>query len=121
MLASRVHSDDSVSRGHETTVPLPEVARTIVKEYLAKARPGAAASEPLFQVQYVRAANNFIDVALTSTSFTIAIASWTNCRCAANQARKSCTPLDFRSSMAALTREKSSSQIDTRVDSKMWR
>ena len=38
--------------GHETTVPLPEIARAIVNEYLAKERPGAAASEPLFQVQY---------------------------------------------------------------------
>jgi site-specific recombinase XerD len=38
--------------GHETTVPLPEVARAIVNEYLAKERPSAAASEPLFQVQY---------------------------------------------------------------------
>jgi integrase/recombinase XerD len=38
--------------GHETTVPLPEVARVIVSEYLAKERPGAAASEPLFLVQY---------------------------------------------------------------------
>ena len=38
--------------GHETTVPLPQVARAIVNEYLAKERPGAAASEPLFQVQY---------------------------------------------------------------------
>jgi integrase/recombinase XerD len=38
--------------GHETTVPLPEVARAIVNEYLAKERPAAAASEPLFQVQY---------------------------------------------------------------------
>lgn len=35
--------------GHETTVPLPEVARAIVSEYLAKERPGAAASEPLFR------------------------------------------------------------------------
>jgi integrase/recombinase XerD len=38
--------------GHETTVPLPEVARAVVNEYLAAERPGAAASEPLFQVQY---------------------------------------------------------------------
>jgi integrase/recombinase XerD len=38
--------------GHETTVPLPEIARVIVNEYLAKERPSAAASEPLFQVQY---------------------------------------------------------------------
>ena len=38
--------------GHETTVPLPEIARVIVNEYLAKERPGASASEPLFQVQY---------------------------------------------------------------------
>ena len=38
--------------GHETTVPLPDVARVIVNEYLANERPGAAASEPLFQVQY---------------------------------------------------------------------
>ena len=38
--------------GHETTVPLPKIARAIVSEYLAKKRPGAAASEPLFQVQY---------------------------------------------------------------------
>src|SRR5207245_10647752 len=37
--------------GHETTVPLPEIARAIVNEYLAKERPGAAASEPLFQLQ----------------------------------------------------------------------
>jgi site-specific recombinase XerC len=28
------------------------VARPIVNEYLAKERPGAAASEPMFQVQY---------------------------------------------------------------------
>ena len=33
--------------GHETTVPLPEVARVIVNEYLAKERPGAATSEPV--------------------------------------------------------------------------
>jgi site-specific recombinase XerD len=26
--------------GHETTVPLPEVARAIVTEYLARERPG---------------------------------------------------------------------------------
>jgi site-specific recombinase XerD len=32
--------------GRETTVPLPDVARAIVTEYLAKERPGAAASEP---------------------------------------------------------------------------
>ncbi len=38
--------------GHETTVPLPEVACAIVSEYLTKERPGAAASEPLFLVQY---------------------------------------------------------------------
>jgi site-specific recombinase XerD len=38
--------------GHETTVPLPEVARAIVSEYLATERPGAAASESLFLVQY---------------------------------------------------------------------
>jgi site-specific recombinase XerD len=36
--------------GHETTVPLPEVARVIVNDYLANERPGAAASKPLFQV-----------------------------------------------------------------------
>jgi site-specific recombinase XerD len=38
--------------GHESTVPLPEIARAIVTEYPAKERPGAAASEPLFLVQY---------------------------------------------------------------------
>ena len=38
--------------GHETTVPLPDVARVIVNEYLAKERLGAATSEPLFQVEY---------------------------------------------------------------------
>jgi site-specific recombinase XerD len=34
------------------SLPLPEVARAIVNEYLAKERPNAAAREPLFQVQY---------------------------------------------------------------------
>lgn len=38
--------------GHETIVPLPDVARVIVNEYLANERPGAAASEPLLQLQY---------------------------------------------------------------------
>jgi hypothetical protein len=38
--------------GHETTVPLSDVARAIVTDYLGKERPGAAPSEPLFQVQY---------------------------------------------------------------------
>ena len=38
--------------GHESTVPLPEVARIIVNEYLAKEGAGASTSEPLFQVQY---------------------------------------------------------------------
>ncbi len=38
--------------GHEGTVPLPEVARTILSEYLAQDRSGAAASEPLFLVRY---------------------------------------------------------------------
>lgn len=38
--------------GHEAMVPLPDVARTIVSAYLAKERPGAAASEPLFLVRY---------------------------------------------------------------------
>ena len=38
--------------GNESTVPLPEVARAIVSEYLATERPGAAASEPLFLVRY---------------------------------------------------------------------
>lgn len=33
-------------------MPLPDVARVIVTEYLAKERPAAAASEPLFLVQY---------------------------------------------------------------------
>ena len=32
--------------GHETTVPLPDVARTIVTEYLAKERSMAAAIGP---------------------------------------------------------------------------
>jgi len=38
--------------GNESTVPLPEVARAIMSEYLAKERPGAAATEPLFLVRY---------------------------------------------------------------------
>ena len=38
--------------GNESTVPLPEVARAIVSQYLATERPGAAASEPLFLVRY---------------------------------------------------------------------
>lgn len=38
--------------GNEATVPLPGVARTIVSAYLAKERPGSAASEPLLLVQY---------------------------------------------------------------------
>lgn len=38
--------------GHEATVPLPEVARAIVFEYLATKRPGAQPHEPLFLVRY---------------------------------------------------------------------
>ena len=67
------------------------------------------------------AANSLTVTAFTSTTFTIAIASCTNGGCVAKYPRKSRTPLDLRSSIAALTREKSSSQIDTPVDSKMWR
>lgn len=33
-------------------MPVPEVARAIVNDYLATDRPGAAASEPLFLVRY---------------------------------------------------------------------
>lgn len=38
--------------GHEATVPLPEVARKIVAEYLATERKGAGPEEPLFVVRY---------------------------------------------------------------------
>lgn len=38
--------------GHETAVPLPEVARAILSAYLAMERSSAAASEPLFVVRY---------------------------------------------------------------------
>ncbi len=38
--------------GHEASVPLPEVARAIVSNYLAAERPGASASEPLFVVRF---------------------------------------------------------------------
>lgn len=38
--------------GHEAAVPLPEVARVIVSDHLAKERPGAPASEPLFVLRF---------------------------------------------------------------------
>lgn len=38
--------------GHEATVPLPQVARTIVAEYLSSERSGAKAADPLFLVRY---------------------------------------------------------------------
>lgn len=38
--------------GHEASVPLPEVDRVIVTEYLATDRPGAPATEPLFVVRF---------------------------------------------------------------------
>ena len=38
--------------GHEATVPLPEVARAVLSEYLAKERQGTKASEPLFAVSF---------------------------------------------------------------------
>src|SRR5438105_3053708 len=83
---------------------------------VTKILPSDASSSAL-----VSAANSLTEAVLTSTTFTIAIASCTNCGCAAKYARKSRTPQDLSSSIAALTREKSSSQIDTQVDSKIWR
>ena len=38
--------------GHEASVPLPEVARTIVSEYVATERSGAPPTEPLFVVRF---------------------------------------------------------------------
>lgn len=38
--------------GHEATVPLPEVARKILSEYLENERPGARPPDPLFLVRY---------------------------------------------------------------------
>lgn len=38
--------------GHEAAVPLPDVARAILSEYLEKERPQAAPAEPLFLVRY---------------------------------------------------------------------
>lgn len=38
--------------GHEATVPLPEVARAVLSEYLARERHGAKATEPLFVVSF---------------------------------------------------------------------
>ena len=38
--------------GHEASVPLPEVARSIVSEYLAAERGGASPGEPLFVVRF---------------------------------------------------------------------
>lgn len=38
--------------GHEAAVPLPQVARSIVSEYLARERPEARPNEPLFVVRF---------------------------------------------------------------------
>lgn len=38
--------------GHEAALPLPQVARTILAEYLAKERQGVQANEPLFVVRF---------------------------------------------------------------------
>jgi site-specific recombinase XerD len=38
--------------GHEATVPLPELAKKIVAEYLAAERKGAKPDEPMFVVRY---------------------------------------------------------------------
>ncbi len=67
------------------------------------------------------AANNSTVASLTSAIFTIAMACSTNSGCSAQYSRKSRTPLAFRSSIAALTSEKSCSQIDTRLDWKILR
>src|SRR5437867_13412998 len=38
--------------GHEAAVPLPEMAKVIVSEYLAKERVGRASQDPMFVVRY---------------------------------------------------------------------
>ena len=38
--------------GHEAAVPLPEVARVVVSEYLAKERVGHGSQDPMFAVRY---------------------------------------------------------------------
>jgi len=38
--------------GHEAALPLPEVARTILSEFVAKERQGAQANDPLFVVRF---------------------------------------------------------------------
>jgi integrase/recombinase XerC len=38
--------------GHEAPIPLPEVARTILTEYLKQERRGASGSDPFFVVRY---------------------------------------------------------------------
>jgi site-specific recombinase XerD len=39
--------------GHEAVVPLPEVARAMVSDYLAKERPQVKPGSPLFIVEYL--------------------------------------------------------------------
>src|SRR5260370_4644084 len=67
------------------------------------------------------AANNSTVASLTSAIFTIAMACSTNSGCSPQYSRKSRTPLAFSSSIAALTSEKSCSQIDTRLYWKILR
>ena len=38
--------------GHEAAVPLPEVARTIVSDYIAKERANVGSRDPMFVVRY---------------------------------------------------------------------
>lgn len=45
--------------GHETAVPLPEVARTIISTYLEQERPDARPSEPLFVVRFKKRAGEW--------------------------------------------------------------
>lgn len=47
--------------GHEASVPLPEVAREIVSDYLAKERADAGRSEPMFVVRYRSVAGAWVE------------------------------------------------------------
>jgi serine/threonine protein kinase len=67
------------------------------------------------------ALNNSTVPLLTSTTFTSGTAFFTNSGCVAMYFLKLLTPVAWSSSMAALTCEKSSSQIDTPAASKIYR
>lgn len=54
--------------GHEAIVPLPQVAREIVSEYLKKQRLGARPSEPLFVVRYLMRGGELKDAAWHRTT-----------------------------------------------------